>query len=71
MLYDIAFLILSTCLHLNDSSFEISRQCQEQLTACYNEAHTRAPQASVDAVISYCLVGGHVNWQILETKTQK
>lgn len=68
MLMDVTFLILSTCLHLNDTDFYVSRQCQKQLTTCYSEAHSRQPTFDPNSIVTYCLASGHVNWKFLEKK---
>lgn len=55
-MYDLAFLILSTCLHIGDTNFYWSKQCQQQLTVCHDKLRTKYKDASTDAIIGYCLV---------------
>lgn len=54
---DLAFLILSTCLHLG-GDFSTTKMCQTKLTTCYNTTYEFNKTVSTKAIVIHCILKG-------------
>jgi hypothetical protein len=61
MQMDLYFYILTTCMHLMsgakfDHQYELTKQCQAQLTSCHAKIRELRKDVSEDAIVGYCLM---------------